>query len=696
VFIISAGGAGAGGNMEHWVWGGSSWIRDAYIQNYTVSTLQLTGSNIVENISKTSEIKCFFSEYNTTVFGGLLKVYACGSNYTVGIPDPDTWRNDTWHFTTGSGDTTPPTITINFAGNLSDSGGPYYRPPGESTALSGVFVDGYYTNDSKQQEDWMYINLTVADAESPVTDVWLQWMNKTGASTVWTNYTYAFTDRPGDYWDFNTSGVITTEEGSNYSFNIVANNSGDVSNTTWWNKTGLGGSYTRRYVQLNCASTNISYTPYYLYDAIYGAGDASSPPYKRDRLHRDQGPEGTTIDTGFLYSDIPTDTVAERYCDYFVGYWFDDNVSAQSDVIENIYFHTWSTIDFYILTDQNVAFGWTADLKGIAGTGGRTGYNLFNVTSTYNRSYIYYAGGHEPNKNYTLTSFLFDVTDKAVTDNSMYNILLSFDAWNNYNPGVINNRSFTSFILFNVPDNATLNAPYVDSDSDFLSDWNELYIYYTNPFLDDTDNDAVTDYIETLSGSDPNNYTDTLELTDIIRNYGTDYMVWLGENTSAYHVNKTITGMNSASESISIWNLSTWTTTNGLWQKYNGTRTGVNWTVHTFDIVRTILADAVGNQTITMTANPDMDYTKSYARTLMKLTKNKGYNFTAYNRVAATTLSAINTTAIGLTTGDMVTRWNRTTWTWDTWISGFGPQNHAVNQWDVIQTKVSNTETWNT
>ena len=64
-----------------------------------------------------------------------------------------------------------------------------------------------------------------------------------------------------------------------------------------------------------------------------------------------------------------------------------------------------------------------------------------------------------------------------------------------------------SFIVLNVPDNETLNT--TDSDADGLNDWLELYVVYTNPRDNDTDNDDVTDYDEyIIAGSDPNDYTD--------------------------------------------------------------------------------------------------------------------------------------------------------------------------------------------
>ncbi|PJA92533.1 MAG: hypothetical protein CO133_02700 [Candidatus Komeilibacteria bacterium CG_4_9_14_3_um_filter_37_5] len=44
----------------------------------------------------------------------------------------------------------------------------------------------------------------------------------------------------------------------------------------------------------------------------------------------------------------------------------------------------------------------------------------------------------------------------------------------------------------------------VDSDNDGLSDYLELYIYNTSPYLDDSDSDGVTDKDEVLAGSDPN------------------------------------------------------------------------------------------------------------------------------------------------------------------------------------------------
>jgi len=108
---------------------------------------------------------------------------------------------------------------------------------------------------------------------------------------------------------------------------------------------------------------------------------------------------------------------------------------------------------------------------------------------------------------------LLDITDTDFTDNDIYELSIKFkDALDN--PSCISNRSFTSFVLFNVPSNETLNATGDgDTDGDSLSDYDELWTYYTNPFLSDTDNDGMSDYAETLTGSDPNNYTNTIPNT---------------------------------------------------------------------------------------------------------------------------------------------------------------------------------------
>ena len=401
------------------------------------------------------------------------------------------------------GDTTPPEIIINFAGNLSDSGGPFWRPPGESTALTGVWSDGYITNDSRHSENGTYINLTVTD-DTGVGAVWLQWLNRSAESDTWTNWTYAFSNPAGNWWEYNTSGIIETYEGYNYSFDIVANDTADPVNSNiscHWNKTGIGGGMTRRWVQLNCTPINISYSPYYLYNATYESIDYN----KADRLHHDQGGNNYALDTGYLLSTTPTDTIiTNRVCTSFNGYWFDESVCILPFTLTNFYYNVW-----WSTQTGSITVGWNKSREHLD----ELTADNYTTSAANNRSQIYYDdGGLFTNHTYSLETNLFSVTSTDFTDNDIYEIAINFIALME-EPSTISNRSFTSFIIPNVPtdildgtDNTT------DTDGDGLSDHMELnttYGVHTNPFLADTDNDGVDDCDECKSGSDPNNYTST-------------------------------------------------------------------------------------------------------------------------------------------------------------------------------------------
>jgi len=43
-----------------------------------------------------------------------------------------------------------------------------------------------------------------------------------------------------------------------------------------------------------------------------------------------------------------------------------------------------------------------------------------------------------------------------------------------------------------------------DTDGDGLSDWDELNIYHTSPYLADSDSDGIPDGVEVANGTDPN------------------------------------------------------------------------------------------------------------------------------------------------------------------------------------------------
>jgi len=180
-----------------------------------------------------------------------------------------------------------------------------------------------------------------------------------------------------------------------------------------------------------------------------------------------------------------------------------------------------------------------------------------------------------------------------------------------------------------------------------------------------------------------------------IRNDGVDYFVWLGENTSAYNVSTHITGFDEIAEYIGVQGNDTWSNTNGSWIHYHyADKSGTNFSVKTFDVIEVYLTDA-GTQVISMYENESWNYTNSKSYTWVNNTKNKGYNYTGYNRMSDTTLSAINTSAT-LQSGEFIGLWNKTSYSWVIYNAGIGITDDNVAQWDVIISKVEDTETWNT
>lgn len=378
-----------------------------------------------------------------------------------------------------------PIINITFAGNLSEKGGPYDVP---YTFGGSLLADaGYYANDSMQSENWIYINCSVNDTDG-VDGVWLHWLN----GTIWTNDTYQFINTQGNYWEFNTSNNITTYNNERCSFDIWANDTLGNANLTFWNKSMLSYN-TRRYVWLNSTPENISYRPLYFYFVPY------SFPIAYDGFHHDQGSGATLDDTGFLLFDNPNESVQEVHCGGAIAYWFEPQVCPQPFSLKNIYYHFWSSNGTG--SPSSLRFGWSHS-RGIWHSGlNNSKYITTNLTE------IYYNNGGE--NNFTLHGGLLNVTPNYnFTDNNIYEF---FNHISINEISVISNRSFPSFIIFNVPSNESLQTN--DSDNDNLNDWVELYQTYTSPFLNDTDNDSINDYWEYLSGSDPNNYTETYNVS---------------------------------------------------------------------------------------------------------------------------------------------------------------------------------------
>lgn len=175
-----------------------------------------------------------------------------------------------------------------------------------------------------------------------------------------------------------------------------------------------------------------------------------------------------------------------------------------------------------------------------------------------------------------------------------------------------------------------------------------------------------------------------------IRNYGIDYFVWLGTNTSAWGVYHNLTGFDEATEYVAIWNA-----TGSWWKCYYGTAdaSNNNWTITTFDVVQSYLDDSVGNQTFSMTENSD--WNSSYeAFTYNLVDVGNGYNYTGWHNTSSTTLSAENT-SIDIASGYSIALWNETNFNWNPWISHWAYNiDKNIHRWDVCVTKISQDRTW--
>jgi hypothetical protein len=73
-------------------------------------------------------------------------------------------------------------------------------------------------------------------------------------------------------------------------------------------------------------------------------------------------------------------------------------------------------------------------------------------------------------------------------------------------PWILTDWNQYSYVIFNLPPDGVLMVQ--DSDSDGLTDYQELFEYITDPYHSDTDRDFVSDPQELSHGSDPNDPTD--------------------------------------------------------------------------------------------------------------------------------------------------------------------------------------------
>jgi parallel beta-helix repeat protein len=228
--------------------------------------------------------------------------------------------------------------------------------------------------------------------------------------------------------------------------------------------------------------------------------DYSGIYYLHDDLPEHGQNIGNTHDVGDLLREQPHGN-EERYCAKWVQYDFDEhvfgeNTGDESFTITNIYYHIW----------------WKSANKGA--TIGTEVHGLYDSSTDFS-----FAVSHEDavsimEKNgYWLTTSIQKVGYFQEDIHEMSIKVVSIDAI----PSVYSAVNQYSFIILNLEDNETLKAN--DKDEDGLSDYDELFSYFTNPEDPDTDEDGLEDFEEVVLGkdgyiTDPNNFD--IDIDDLL------------------------------------------------------------------------------------------------------------------------------------------------------------------------------------
>ena len=178
-----------------------------------------------------------------------------------------------------------------------------------------------------------------------------------------------------------------------------------------------------------------------------------------------------------------------------------------------------------------------------------------------------------------------------------------------------------------------------------------------------------------------------------MRTNGTDYFVWLGGNTTLEGVASNITSSGYAAwsdnDNVSVLG------NDGHWVNHTSGDGEGSTNVYTFDVIKTILMDDTGNQTINMTANPD--YTGNYENRTFILTYVSpwGINYTGWSNGTSSTLGQ-EADDMSLSNGYRISVWDDTNYIWIPHFQGIPiNENVAIDKWNVCSTRISTDRTWN-
>lgn len=215
-------------------------------------------------------------------------------------------------------------------------------------------------------------------------------------------------------------------------------------------------------------------------------------------------------DEGSLLKEVPLENET-TFCGMYILFHFAEvGTYTETNTVTNIYYHIWQKTPEYPFE------GWVFDI----------GYSTLDSHNWYMNESIKINTSEciSVVDNYRLVQAMQYTNPEIATfeGDEIYNFTVK--SMGNC-PVIRNNPNQYSFVILNLEDNLTLQG--FDRDSDYLNDFDELFVYFTNPLDKDTDSDGATDYEEVngashgYQNSDPNDYTDTTDYRHLVLEIGT-------------------------------------------------------------------------------------------------------------------------------------------------------------------------------
>lgn len=273
---------------------------------------------------------------------------------------------------------------------------------------------------------------------------------------------------------------------------------------------------------------------------------------------------------------------SDRKCNGWGQYSIDEPDVDLPGTITQAYCHVWTNVRTN-WSDQNPwKFGL---LKGGFNALGDKFFPNDSLTTEIKVNNFYLTTLYEPTKNIAFA------TDEEVWDISYYHYAAVGDNCFLCYPQLVSYKNQRSYCIFNTFNSCALNDQACleinDFDADGLNDYKELFVYFTDPYDEDTDDDSYDDELEILIGQnplDPNDWGQK-HIYDVSQHYTTNFNIYhekqdFGEtlrspehynNTLAYELNETqYQSLDNFQTSIGVQNFSSVNQThNNVFDQYN-------------------------------------------------------------------------------------------------------------------------------